>query len=211
MTRASVRPTNRSASIAQSRRSGFWRNGGLRFRSTGSGRRRSRRRWNGWYRDTSACASYRAYRSEARKRRLRRERRRRQARSCSSKRVDGRRSRRRDSIRRSREQSPPPSTNPPQRQLKHLAAVRRDRGPANRSRKLARKVWKQNADKNGGQNRCELCKQPVVKPQQHAKGVTPPKNEGHVDHRVAQSKSGSGTPENGDMACRSCNLKKGNK
>lgn len=71
-------------------------------------------------------------------------------------------------------------------------------------------VWKGNAKKFDGVNKCEKCGIEVVKPQQHTKGVAPPKNEGHVDHRTAQSKGGSGTPDNGDLLCRVCNIDKSN-
>jgi len=70
-------------------------------------------------------------------------------------------------------------------------------------------VWKQNAAKNGGKPKCENCGTDVVKPKKHEKGVRPPGNEGHVDHRQAKSKDGSGTTENGDLLCRDCNLTKG--
>lgn len=43
------------------------------------------------------------------------------------------------------------------------------------------------------------------------KGVTPPTNETQVDHVVPKSKGGKGVPDNGQILCRECNLKKGDK
>jgi len=71
-----------------------------------------------------------------------------------------------------------------------------------------KEVWEKNAQDNGGKNACSNCGRPVVKPQQHVKGETPPSNEGHVDHVDPKSRGGSGTAENGDLLCRGCNLEK---
>ncbi|MFG2722582.1 HNH endonuclease [Streptomyces sp. NPDC048416] len=45
-----------------------------------------------------------------------------------------------------------------------------------------------------------------TQPQQSVKGVTPPLDEGHVDHVVRREDGGSGTPENGQLLCRECNV-----
>jgi RHS repeat-associated protein len=68
-----------------------------------------------------------------------------------------------------------------------------------------------NKSKNGGQPTCENCGQPTTPGQQGTKGVSPPDSETNVDHVNPKSKGGSGTPENGQVLCRGCNLQKGNK
>jgi RHS repeat-associated protein len=77
-------------------------------------------------------------------------------------------------------------------------------------------VKEQNAAKNGGQTQCEECGVTTVPAKKHETGVTPPGNETHVDHTVPKSPAdpnvapGSGTPDNGRVLCRDCNLKKSN-
>ena len=70
-------------------------------------------------------------------------------------------------------------------------------------------VKDQNKLNNAGKMKCETCKTKVKDAQQHTKGKSPPKNEAHVDHKVPKSKSGRGNPDNGQVLCRGCNLKKG--
>ncbi|MGK3994888.1 RHS repeat-associated core domain-containing protein [Sorangium sp. So ce1024] len=70
-------------------------------------------------------------------------------------------------------------------------------------------IWKRNAAVHRGANKCDNCGADVVRPQKHTKAVTPPNNEGHVDHVTSRSKGGSGTIENGQLLCRNCNLEKG--
>jgi len=89
-------------------------------------------------------------------------------------------------------------------------------GAASRAGKAFTKAGKQvikekNAAKNAGKMKCENCSQDVVPGKQHQKGVTPPENEAHVDHIQPKSKGGAGSPENGRVLCRSCNLSKRNR
>jgi hypothetical protein len=72
-------------------------------------------------------------------------------------------------------------------------------------------VKQDNASRNDGTNRCENCDVETVPAEQHKKGVTPPSNETQVDHIVPKSKGGKGVPDNGQVLCRECNLKKGDK
>jgi len=58
---------------------------------------------------------------------------------------------------------------------------------------------------------CEDCGTITQPAKQHQKGIRPPSNETHVDHKVSKSNGGSGTPNNGQVLCRDCNLKKGAK
>jgi RHS repeat-associated protein len=71
-----------------------------------------------------------------------------------------------------------------------------------------REVKDTNAAENDGVMTCEGCGSAVVNPKQHQKGVTPPSNEAHVDHVDARSKGGAGSPSNGQILCRTCNLAK---
>lgn len=67
-----------------------------------------------------------------------------------------------------------------------------------------------NKAKNGGNTICEGCKTSTTPATQSKKGVTPSKTETQVDHVVPKSKGGSGTPNNGQVLCRDCNIKKSN-
>jgi hypothetical protein len=71
------------------------------------------------------------------------------------------------------------------------------------------KIGAQNAGEDGV-NTCESCGQDVVPPDQSQPGVSPPGNEGQVDHIFPRSLGGNGVLENGQLLCRVCNLLKGN-
>lgn len=78
--------------------------------------------------------------------------------------------------------------------------------------KQQKQVIKQkNAQENDGNIRCENCEIETVPAKKHEKGVTPPKNETQVDHKVPKSKGGAGEVDNGQVLCRDCNLEKGDK
>jgi RHS repeat-associated protein len=66
-----------------------------------------------------------------------------------------------------------------------------------------------NKVKNQGQTKCENCGTQTVPGKQSKSGETPPGNETHVDHVDPKSNGGSGTPNNGQVLCRDCNLDKG--
>ena len=68
-----------------------------------------------------------------------------------------------------------------------------------------------NKAENGGDMFCEYCGQKVQNAEQHTSGYKPPSNEAHVDHIDPKANGGSGTPNNGQVLCRGCNLAKGAK
>lgn len=72
-------------------------------------------------------------------------------------------------------------------------------------------VKKENASANEGKNRCEECRVETVPAKKHEKGVTPPLNETHVDHKLPSAKGGPSEVDNAQVLCRDCNLKKGDK
>jgi RHS repeat-associated protein len=65
-----------------------------------------------------------------------------------------------------------------------------------------------NKAKNGGKVKCEGCGTTTKVATQSKRGVTPSKKERQVDHKKAKSKGGSGTPDNGQVLCRGCNIRK---
>ncbi|MCL6220151.1 DUF6443 domain-containing protein [Zunongwangia pacifica] len=67
-----------------------------------------------------------------------------------------------------------------------------------------------NKAKNNGKVICENCGTNTLPATQSKKGVTPSKKERQVDHIDPKSKGGSGTPDNGQVLCRDCNIKKSN-
>jgi RHS repeat-associated protein len=66
-----------------------------------------------------------------------------------------------------------------------------------------------NKEKNNGETKCDNCGVNTVPSNQSKTGITPPNNETHVDHVNPKSNGGSGTPNNGQVLCRGCNLGKG--
>ncbi len=68
-----------------------------------------------------------------------------------------------------------------------------------------------NKQENGGTTICEDCGVTTVPGQKSQKGVTPPVNETQVDHIFPKSKGGDGSPANGQVLCRGCNIKKSDK
>jgi RHS repeat-associated protein len=59
-----------------------------------------------------------------------------------------------------------------------------------------------------GKPTCEKCGKDVVSGQRHERGVTPPGNERQRDHIIPRSQGGDGSPPNGQVLCRDCNLRK---
>jgi RHS repeat-associated protein len=68
-----------------------------------------------------------------------------------------------------------------------------------------------NKAKNAGKVKCATCGTKTVPATKSKKGVTPSKKERQVDHIKPKSKDGSGTPDNGQVLCRDCNIKKSDK
>ena len=62
-----------------------------------------------------------------------------------------------------------------------------------------------------GKSTCENCGTQTVPGQQSPKGVSPAGNETNRDHIIPRARNGSGTVENGQILCRSCNIKKSDK
>jgi HNH endonuclease len=68
-----------------------------------------------------------------------------------------------------------------------------------------------NAAENQGNVVCESCKTETVPAKKSESGVTPPNNEAQVDHIYPKSQGGNTTPENTQILCRECNIKKSDK
>jgi 5-methylcytosine-specific restriction endonuclease McrA len=79
------------------------------------------------------------------------------------------------------------------------------------SQKKKEAIKQKNAQQHEGKNQCENCDVETVPPKKHTKGVTPPLNETHVDHKFPRAEGGPAEPDNGQVLCRDCNLKKGAK
>jgi hypothetical protein len=75
---------------------------------------------------------------------------------------------------------------------------------------ISRFIWERNAARNAGTNRCYICGQDVVRVQ-NQKGVSPPCNQGQIEHIDPVALGGTNCPSNLDIACRRCNLEKGAK
>lgn len=74
-----------------------------------------------------------------------------------------------------------------------------------------REVRSNNANSHGGQTVCSYCGITTAPAQQSRRGITPPGNETHVDHVVPKSRNGNGSIDNGQILCRDCNLRKGDR
>ena len=72
-------------------------------------------------------------------------------------------------------------------------------------------VIDENKAKNNGKTVCENCGVQTTKPEKSQKGVTPPSTDTQVDHVDPSANGGSGTPENGQVLCRGCNIEKSDK
>ncbi len=86
-----------------------------------------------------------------------------------------------------------------------------DRTGKDFTQKTKKEIDAENAAQNDGVNRCANCGIEVVPAKKHKRGEKPPANERHRDHIIPKSKGGDGTPKNGQILCRTCNLDKSNK
>ena len=68
-----------------------------------------------------------------------------------------------------------------------------------------------NRIQNNGQVKCANCGIETIPAKQSIKNTSPTSNERQVDHVIPKSKGGQGTPKNGQVLCRGCNIKKSNK
>jgi RHS repeat-associated protein len=79
------------------------------------------------------------------------------------------------------------------------------------TKKEKQQVIEQNEGRNNGATKCNNCGTQTVPGQQAKKGVPKPRNETNVDHVIPKSRGGRGRSDNGQVLCRECNQKKGNK
>ena len=74
-----------------------------------------------------------------------------------------------------------------------------------------RDVIDANRAANNGLTRCENCRAETVPAARSQSGVSPPPSETQVDHIIARSRDGDGSPPNGQLLCRTCNRQKSNR
>jgi hypothetical protein len=69
-------------------------------------------------------------------------------------------------------------------------------------------VFVQNRTKYGGELKCDICGNKMVRAQKSQEGVSPKPNEATVDHIDPRSRGGTNDPRNLRGACRKCNRDK---
>ena len=74
-------------------------------------------------------------------------------------------------------------------------------------------VVEENKSVHGGAITCDQrsghgCGQAVVPAKKSVKGVKPPSHEAQIDHVEPKAHGGSGSPDNGQVLCRTCNRRK---
>ena len=76
------------------------------------------------------------------------------------------------------------------------------------TRATKRTILEKNRAANGGTIRSDMSGVECVPPKQSKAGVTPPKNEAHIDHVKAKSKGGNNSPSNAQVLTGEENIKK---
>lgn len=95
--------------------------------------------------------------------------------------------------------------------FKAIVLAKTYKSGANFTRAQKRDILQANRDRNGGELRSDKSGELLQPAQQSKKGVTPPQNEAHVDHKTPRAAGGTNDPQNAQVLSRKENLKKSDK